>query len=70
VIVAGDERRATVNNIFDPTDIMMAQYSIPFRVALALFAIRAIQRHSINRRSRCEDPSHVSNHSLVMAASC
>ena len=28
---------ATVNNIRDPTDIMMAQYSIPFCVALALF---------------------------------
>jgi 2-methylcitrate dehydratase PrpD len=37
VIVAGDERMATVNNIPDPTDIMMAQYSIPFCVALALF---------------------------------
>jgi 2-methylcitrate dehydratase PrpD len=37
VIVAGNERMATVNNIRDPTDIMMAQYSIPFCVALALF---------------------------------
>ncbi len=37
VTVAGDERMATVNNITDPTDIMMAQYSIPFCVALALF---------------------------------
>jgi 2-methylcitrate dehydratase PrpD len=37
VIVAGDERMATVNNIAEPTDIMMAQYSIPFCVALALF---------------------------------
>ena len=37
VIVAGNERMATVNNIPDPTDIMMAQYSIPFCVALALF---------------------------------
>jgi 2-methylcitrate dehydratase PrpD len=35
--VAGNERMATVNNISDPTDIMMAQYSIPFCVALALF---------------------------------
>jgi 2-methylcitrate dehydratase PrpD len=37
VIVAGQERMATINNIPDPIDIMMAQYSIPFCVALALF---------------------------------
>ena len=37
VTVAGNERMATVNNIPKPTDIMMAQYSIPFCVALALF---------------------------------
>ena len=37
VVVAGNERMATINNISDPTDIMMAQYSIPFCVALALF---------------------------------
>ena len=32
VIATGNERVATVNNIPDPTDIMMAQYSIPFCV--------------------------------------
>ena len=37
VTVAGSERMATINNIPEPTDIMMAQYSIPFCVALALF---------------------------------
>jgi 2-methylcitrate dehydratase PrpD len=37
VTVAGSERMATINNIANPTDIMMAQYSIPFCVALALF---------------------------------
>jgi 2-methylcitrate dehydratase PrpD len=37
VTVAGTERMATINNIPHPTDIMMAQYSIPFCVALALF---------------------------------
>src|SRR5208283_5042814 len=37
VTVAGTERMATINNIQGPTDIMMAQYSIPFCVALALF---------------------------------
>ena len=37
VTVAGTERMATINNIADPSDIMMAQYSIPFCIALALF---------------------------------
>ncbi len=37
VTVAGTERMATINNIPEPADIMMAQYSIPFCVALALF---------------------------------
>jgi 2-methylcitrate dehydratase PrpD len=37
VTVAGTERMATINNIPKPADIMMAQYSIPFCVALALF---------------------------------
>jgi 2-methylcitrate dehydratase PrpD len=37
VTVAGDQRMATINNIPNPTDIMIAQYSIPFCVALALF---------------------------------
>lgn len=35
--VAGSERMATINNIPEPADIMMAQYSIPFCVALALY---------------------------------
>ena len=37
IAVAGNERMSTINNIPDPTDIMMAQYSIPFCVALAVF---------------------------------
>jgi 2-methylcitrate dehydratase PrpD len=37
ITVAGTERMATINNIADPSDIMMAQYSIPFCVALTLF---------------------------------
>jgi 2-methylcitrate dehydratase PrpD len=37
VHVAGNERMATINNIPEPSDIMMAQYSIPFCVALALY---------------------------------
>lgn len=37
VIVAGTGRMATINNIREPADMMMGQYSIPFCVALALF---------------------------------
>jgi 2-methylcitrate dehydratase PrpD len=33
--IAGNDKMARVNNIASPTDIMMAQYSIPFCVALA-----------------------------------
>ena len=33
--IAGDEKMAGVNNIPSPADIMMAQYSVPFCVALA-----------------------------------
>jgi 2-methylcitrate dehydratase PrpD len=35
--VSGTEKMATINNIPRPTDLMMAQYSIPFCVALAHF---------------------------------
>jgi 2-methylcitrate dehydratase PrpD len=37
VVVAGNQRMATINNIPDPADMMMAQYSIPFCIALSLF---------------------------------
>ena len=33
--VAGNQKMATVNNIPAPKDLMMAQYSLPFCVALA-----------------------------------
>jgi 2-methylcitrate dehydratase PrpD len=33
--VAGNQKMATVNNIPSPTDLMMAQYSLPFCIALA-----------------------------------
>lgn len=36
ITVAGNERMATINNIPRPADVMMAQYSIPFCVALAM----------------------------------
>jgi len=37
IAIAGTEKMATINNIREPADIMMAQYSIPFCVALAHF---------------------------------
>jgi 2-methylcitrate dehydratase PrpD len=37
ISIAGEERVARVNNIPAPTDLMMAQYSVPFCVALALY---------------------------------
>jgi 2-methylcitrate dehydratase PrpD len=36
ITIAGNARMATTNNIPAPADMMMAQYSIPFSVALAL----------------------------------
>jgi 2-methylcitrate dehydratase PrpD len=35
--IAGNERMARVNNIPAPQDVMLAQYSIPFSVALAVY---------------------------------
>ena len=37
VMVVGETRMAEVNNIPEPTDVMMSQYSTPFCVALALY---------------------------------
>jgi 2-methylcitrate dehydratase PrpD len=37
VTVVGAKRMADVNNIPEPTDVMMSQYSTPFCVALALY---------------------------------
>jgi 2-methylcitrate dehydratase PrpD len=37
IAIAGDERVATRNNIPAPEDKMMAQYSVPFSVALSLY---------------------------------
>jgi 2-methylcitrate dehydratase PrpD len=37
VTVVGEKRMSTVNNIPEPTDVMMSQYSTPFCVALALY---------------------------------
>ena len=35
IAIAGNDRMATINNFVAPPDLMMAQYSIPFCVALA-----------------------------------
>jgi 2-methylcitrate dehydratase PrpD len=35
--IAGNERMAKVNNIPAPKDVLLAQYSIPFSVALSLY---------------------------------
>jgi 2-methylcitrate dehydratase PrpD len=35
--IAGNEKMAKVNNIQQPADVMMSQYSVPFCVALAHF---------------------------------
>jgi 2-methylcitrate dehydratase PrpD len=35
IAIAGNQKMATVNNIPEPADLMMAQYSLPFNVALA-----------------------------------
>ncbi len=37
ITIAGNERMAKVNNIPAPADMMLAQYSIPFSVALSLY---------------------------------
>ena len=37
IAIAGDDRMATRNNIPVPEDKMMAQYSVPFSVALSLY---------------------------------
>jgi len=37
IAIAGDDRMATRNNIPAPSDKMMAQYSVPFSVALSLY---------------------------------
>jgi 2-methylcitrate dehydratase PrpD len=37
VAISGSERMASLHNIAEPTDLMMAQYSVPFCTALALY---------------------------------
>jgi 2-methylcitrate dehydratase PrpD len=37
IAITGNQRMATVNNIPAPPDVLLAQYSIPFSVALSLY---------------------------------
>jgi 2-methylcitrate dehydratase PrpD len=37
IAITGNQRMATTNNIPAPPDVLLAQYSIPFSVALALY---------------------------------
>jgi 2-methylcitrate dehydratase PrpD len=37
IAVVGNERMAKVNNIAAPSDVMLAQYSIPFSIALSVY---------------------------------
>ncbi len=37
IAITGNQRMATVNNIPSPPDVLLAQYSIPFSVALSLY---------------------------------
>jgi 2-methylcitrate dehydratase PrpD len=50
VQIAGSRRMATVNNIPQPPDILIAQFSIPFCVALALYR-NAIDPYSFDEGS-------------------
>jgi 2-methylcitrate dehydratase PrpD len=38
IVIAGEEKLTSHHAIYEPKDVMMAQYSIPYCVALAFFA--------------------------------
>jgi 2-methylcitrate dehydratase PrpD len=56
ILIAGDERVATRNNIPAPEDKMMAQYSVPFSVALSLYR-DARDPRSFNDDAVIHDPA-------------
>jgi 2-methylcitrate dehydratase PrpD len=66
VVVAGDERVATRNNIPAPEDKMMAQYSVPFSVALSLYR-DARDPRSFNDDAVIRDPAILNLASRVKA---
>jgi 2-methylcitrate dehydratase PrpD len=61
ITISGNERMATTNNIPAPPDVMLAQYSIPFSVALSL------HRNPIDPRSF--DESAVRDRAILDLAS-
>ncbi len=61
IVIAGNERMAKVNNIPVPADMMLAQYSIPFSVALSL--------HRDARDPRSFDESVVHDRAILDLAS-
>ncbi len=56
IVIAGDERVATRNNIPAPDDKMMAQYSVPFSVALSFYR-DARDPRSFNDDAVIHDPA-------------
>jgi 2-methylcitrate dehydratase PrpD len=52
ITIAGNERMAKTNNIPSPADLMLAQYSVPFSVALSLY------RDAVNPRSFDDSAVH------------
>src|SRR6516225_4501529 len=56
ITIAGDDRMATRNNIPKPDDKMMAQYSVPFSVALSLYR-DARDPRSFNDDAVVRDPA-------------
>jgi 2-methylcitrate dehydratase PrpD len=61
ISVTGNQRMATTNNIPAPPDVLLAQYSIPFSVALSLY------RNPIDPDS-FDDQVHRDSQILAMAA--
>jgi hypothetical protein len=56
IAIAGNARMAKTNNIPAPPDLMLAEYSIPFSVALSLY--RKSARPVMVRRRRGARPRH------------
>ncbi len=74
VTILGSERMATLHNIPEPADLMMAQYSVPFCAALALYrdprnpesfaegALDDPEIRSLTRRVTMQATSHRAGH--------
>ncbi|HEY3911769.1 MAG TPA: MmgE/PrpD family protein [Stellaceae bacterium] len=77
VTISGSERMATLHNIPEPTDLMLAQYSVPFCAALALYrdprnpesfaegALDDPEIRSLTRRVTMQAPSRQAGHSAA-----